>query len=146
MQGCPRCAGRFVGTLLSVASLFAPSAVAARDPDVTDDCSEIAQLMSNDDFPALDAMAARLRTGELNAAGESRLGRFYLCMSRNRHGAAGGGGLEPLVGLGGALGSACAKVAGSPPDDCTDSAQPGLELPRKWLRQHRQCRRLGSVP
>lgn len=72
----------FVGTLLSVASLFAPSAMAAEDPDVTDDCSEIAQLMSNDDFAALDAMAARFRTGELNAAGESRLGRLYICMSR----------------------------------------------------------------
>lgn len=72
----------FVGTLLSVASLFAHSAMAAQDPDVTDDCSEIAQLMSNDDFAALDAMAARFRTGELNAAGESRLGRFYICMSR----------------------------------------------------------------
>lgn len=72
----------FVGTLLSVTSLFAPSAMAADDPEPTNDCSDIAQLMSNDDFAALDAMAARLRKGELNAAGESRLGRFYICMSR----------------------------------------------------------------
>ena len=38
--------------------------------------------MANDDFAALDAMAARFRKGELNAAGQSRLGRFYICMSR----------------------------------------------------------------
>ncbi|WP_286068444.1 hypothetical protein [Stenotrophomonas sp. 57] len=72
----------FVGTLSSVTCLFAHSALAGDAPESTNDCAGIAQLMANDDFSALDAMASRLRTGELDAAGESRLGRFYICMSR----------------------------------------------------------------
>lgn len=70
------------GTLSSVACLFAPSVLAEDAPEPTNDCAEIARLMANDDFAALDAMAARFRKGELNAAGQSRLGRFYICMSR----------------------------------------------------------------
>ncbi|WP_369038872.1 hypothetical protein [Stenotrophomonas maltophilia] len=72
----------FIGTLLSAACLFPVAAHAVEDEASEAFCQEVVALMASDDFDALDALAERLRKGERDAHGESRLGRFYLCLSR----------------------------------------------------------------
>ena len=75
------CRMHFIAMVLCC-SFFAAPAHADEDPESLALCEQVQPLMAADDYPALDAMAKRFRTGERTSSGESKLGRFYLCMSR----------------------------------------------------------------